>query len=357
MSDGPANSETRDDGAREYVHPLTGERFISVTTALQAVSKFALIHWAANLSASAAIAELPKLVASLRHPLCGRAKDDDRCGVCRDCVTRWLAWRHYAESEAGKRRGTAVHKVVEWWANHGEHIAVEPGYEPWANAFRAFVVRYQPRPFLSEATVLNREHSYAGTLDLGLTIRADASAAAAEFCARVKPGADAVDLLVDGKTSRRADNDFYPEWAMQLTGYRRGQVIMHADGTERPLPTVDGCAVLLLRADGEFALRPVVTDDRTFDAFLHTLGLYRWMVDGAAASTQVKSFPLPDGVKATNTRTPKPAATNRRAAPRPATAPRNARTRVSATQGATLASLVGAKTPHPDSPHGDDIPF
>lgn len=288
---GPANSTTSEEGSRWYIHPVTQERFVSVTTALQAISKAALIPWAANLAAQAAMAELPRLVAATITAPCGKHATDDRCGNCHYCVQRWVAHRHYAESQRGRERGSAIHKVQEWWATHGDHIGSEPEYEPWVKAFRRFTDTYRPEVFLTETTVLNREHTYAGTLDLGIGIKAGTSRESEELCSRFN--LDMVRLLVDTKTTRKTEARFFPEWALQLAGYRHAEKVMLPDGEEHPIPDVDGTAILLLRADGEFTLRPVVADEMSFAAFLCALNLYRWLVDMGDAATQVRSFPAP----------------------------------------------------------------
>jgi hypothetical protein len=264
---------------------------VSVTTALQAVSKAALIPWAANLAADAALEELPRLVKASRTRACGNTTTDERCGVCKDCMRRWVAHRHYAESHRGRERGSKVHDVIEWWALHGEIRGHDDDIAPWVGAFRRFVHDLKPEVFVTETTVINREHRYAGTLDLGLTITSAVSREAAEVCGRY--GLDRVRLYVDTKTTRKRENRFYPEWALQVGGgYRHAEAVLLPDGIEEPLPTVDGAAILLLRPDG-YALRPVVANDMTFAAFLCALNLYLWVADHGAAATQVKSFPKP----------------------------------------------------------------
>ena len=355
----PANSQTNDEGSRWYIHPLTQERFVSVTTALQAVSKAALIPWAANLAAAAALDQLPRLARAAITPGCGKHTTDDKCGDCYECMYRWIARRHYFESNRGRERGSAVHKVQEWWALHGTLPDYDRAYEPWIKAFRKFTLAYKPDVFLTETTVLSREHLYAGTLDLGLTIKADTCRATEDLCSRF--GKDSVNLYVDAKTTRKVDNSFYPDWALQLAGYRHAEMVMLPDGTEEKLPTVDGAAVLLLRSDGEFCLRPVVADEMTFAAFLCALNLFRWQTEYGALSTQVQAFPAPKTRALKSVPPPAKKAAARKAAPRSRvdqSAPMRPVSEVAAEQSAALRSMTTKHDPFEVADPGDTkIPF
>jgi hypothetical protein len=292
-----ALSDTSDDtGERWYPHPLTNERFLSVTTALHAVAKVALVPWSGNLAAAAAMEYLPKLVKASRRRPCGNTGDAG-CGQCRTCVETWVARRHHFESEEGKRRGSAIHDVIEYAATRDWQIPDHlDRYHPWIRSFEMFVHEYQPEPFLAETTVISRsDGGWAGTLDIGVTIRGDATKQAAELCARY--GRDEVRLLVDTKTTKRRANNLYPDWALQLGGgYCHAERVMFRDGREFPMPEFDGAAVLLLRPDKPH-LRPIVCDETTHRGFLNAMGLFRWLDEMGAAATQVKSFPLPESAK------------------------------------------------------------
>lgn len=318
-----ALSDTNDDtGERWYPHPLTDERFLSVTTALHVVGKTALVPWAGNLAGAAAMEYLPRLVKASRRRPCGK-KNDDACGDCRACVERWVARRHHFESEEGKRRGSAVHDVIEFSATRDWQVPDhDDKYHPWVRSFEMFVELYKPIPFIAETTVISRANGgWAGTLDLGAEFHADASKQAAELCARYDR--DKVRLLIDTKTTKKPENNFYPEWAMQLGGgYCHAENVMFRDGREFPMPEFDGAAVLLLRPDKP-CLRPIVCDDATHQAFLSAMSLFRWMDSSGAASTQVKSFPLPE---------------------KPAPAPR-VRTRVAAPKKTTVAAAKPQQAP------------
>jgi hypothetical protein len=353
-STGPAYATTDDDGHRWYVFPDDPQRYLSVSTATGVIGSEGLMVWAASLAATAAFIELPTILTASRKKPCERtynqcAKEHgwqarcDRCpcAVCRACVAKWLRDLHRAESSRRADEGTRVHDVIEWWAlhdgqikDHGEDIA------PYVRAFLAFVAEYglTPASFLmSEGTVINRAHRYAGTSDGIIRFDARATKAAAELVARVRfaigeypehaEDRDAllaavvadhrtVDLVFDAKTKEKTKEeakgrvDFYAEHALQVTGYRHAPVVRIKGTTvEVAMPDTDGGLILQLRPDGCTA-RLMVTDDATFEAFLNAVGLCRWLLELGAKATQVGAFPLP----------PK-AARPRKAAPAKKTAP------------------------------------
>lgn len=361
---GPANSITTLDGLRTYTQPRTGEEFVSVTTGLDVLNKPGLVIWAANLAAQAALDQLPRLVGATLTPPCGntynRCSHDWRsrcpqcpCNDCPVCVQRWIGNRHWDESHRGKERGTKVHDVIEWWALHGEIPTHDDDIAPWVRSFLKFAADYQPEVFLSETTVLNRKHHYAGTLDLGVLLTADRSKHAADLCARFDT--HQVRLYIDTKTTKKeGESRFYPEWALQLCAYRHAEAIMLPDGTEEPLSKVDGCAVLLLRPD-DYALRPVVTDELAFAAFLCALNLYLWQAKHGDAATQVKSFPLPAVQGVVKAQPPAKATPAKKTAA--ATKTTAAARRQAVTERPMAERVLGQPAPHPDSPYGDEIPF
>lgn len=245
---------------------------------------------------------------------------------------------------------------------------------------------------MAEATVINRQYGYAGTLDAIVTIRADRTELAAQFVGRVlgipasQTAGKAARTLVDTKSREKEEAKLYPEHALQQAGYRNGEVVRLRDGREIPLPRTDGAAILQVRPDG-YLFQPVVTDDSTFGAFLSVLAFAKWHLGSATASVSSRSFPLPKEPK------PEPKAQAAKAAIDPATVivcerPRRAPAKkaaprktvkaatpepealipapparplkaVAAEQSATLRSMVRMPegSVHPDSPYGDEVPF
>ena len=381
---GPALA-TSDERGRTYTHPTTGETFISVTTALKAVNKEALVFWAAGLAAQAAIDNLPRLITATRIKACGntwaRCAHDWRlkcstcpCEKCPACVAKWLRDRHIAESSRRADEGTRAHDVIEHWVlNDGEILQHDADIDPSVAQFLAFVADYGLTPKsweMAEATVINREYGYAGTLDQVVRIQSTNSPKAAEVCARL--GRDEVLLLADTKTrGKSGEAAIYPEHALQCSGYRNCTHVLLPDGREEPLPAVDGAFVLQLRPDG-YEMRLVVADDRTFGAFLSVLSLAKWQWQFATASVSTRAFPAPkpepqvSGGIAKAERAARQAPTTPRKATKAtaktaepeallAAPPSKPLAEVAAMQSATLRSMT--RPAHPDSPYGDDIPF
>lgn len=345
------NEET---GERWYQHPITDERFLSVTTALHAVSKYALVPWAGNKAAAAAMEYLPKLVRASRVRPCGKT-GDDACGNCRACVERWVARQHERESKEGKRRGSAIHDVIEYSATRDWQIPDHhEQYHPWVRSFEMFTQIYKPEPFLAETTVISRANGgWAGTLDLGVTISASAGKEAAELCARYRR--DQVRLFVDTKTTKNAANNIYSDWALQLGGgYCHAEKVMFRDGREFPMPVFDGAAILLLRPDKPH-LRPIVCDQTTHAGFLAAMAMFRWLDEYGPASTQVKSFPLPDKPKA-EPRTRSRAASAKKTVPATTATPTNG-VRRSATAQQAIDPFAAHRTTPGDLVADEDIPF
>lgn len=296
-------------------------RLISVTTATGVIAKEALIRWSAGLAADAAFAELPSIVVASRIKACGNtgtrcdhdsAERCERCACwqCKACITKWIAERHLVNNRRRTDEGKRVHDVVEWWSYTGEIKAHDPDITPYVAAFEAFVVEYglTPDSFLaSEALVVNREEEYAGTTDGIIRFYAGATDAAAKLVSRVtqvnwqkaaKQGLS-VDLIGDFKTREGEGPKFYPEQALQLTGYRHAPVIrVKNSDVEEPMPATDGAVLIQLRPDGFTPRLAVTTEDTYRRGFLKALGLCRWLIEDGNAAVSSHTFVLPETVRA-----------------------------------------------------------
>lgn len=406
--------DTHEDGRRWYVFGEGTDheqRYLSVTTALKAVARDALVPWAAGLAAAAAFAELPTVVtASLVRP-CGNTWSQCRrkngghdwrdrcdrcpCARCQACVAKWLQDRHLAESSRRAEEGKRTHDVIEHWVLHdGRWPDYRSDIEPYVAAFRAFVAEYGLRPDswqLAEAIVINRAEGYAGTCDGVIRFHADRTPAAADLVARTLgisvdeavAGGRHADLVVDFKTREKPLTEtsptpkFYPDQALQLVGYRNAPTVhIRATGVEAPMPGTDGALLVQLRPDG-CTPRLVVANDETFKAFLCALWLYRWLTEFGTASVSVRSFPLPKPAKATRrlaavpdpdapAKPAKKATARKSTARKASTAARSAgeektvaarKAAVTTTSRGLAQRVLGVADPHPDSPYGDNIPF
>jgi hypothetical protein len=267
---GPANSVTdQESGSRYYIHPITQERFVSVTTVLGMVAKEALPYWAAKVVQEKAMDMMPLLVKSLRHRPC-EMKGDDRCGACRDCVGLELRREPDRQRDEAADRGTRVHKVAEHYALHGEirpHDAdIVEHVKNWQRWHRDFEVTFDA----AEVTVINRTYGYAGTLDgvIRCGWMPPKWRTAKKGCEDLR----GVPLFEDLKTGKGV----YDEFAWQISAYRHGEAVLLPDGTELPLPEAHSeiGLVVHVRAD-DYWVRPAMVSDRSFGTFLKILGIYR----------------------------------------------------------------------------------
>ena len=142
--------------------------------------------------------------------------------------------------------GTKVHRLAEHLAR-GDEVEVEPEHVGYVDACVAFLDEHEVAVLHSEATVASVTHRYAGTLDL----LADTAHGRA---------------LIDYKTG----SGVYPEAALQLAAYRHAEWLVGDLGDVVPMPApIDLTAVCHLRADGTYALVPVLTDEAVHRTFLY----------------------------------------------------------------------------------------
>lgn len=242
MAGGPRNATTTNRG-RTY--KWADEDFLSVTTILgRGVPKPALTGWAARTVAEYAVAHIGQLASNVAEDPAG--------------AVDWLKGSPYRDRDKAAAKGTDVHAAAE------AHILGRPMPEwdkdiaPSMHMFEKFLERFNPTFELSEASVFSRAHHYAGTLDF---IAVFDSIDATLFGL---PTGSPVRLLTDIKTGRGV----YGEVALQLSAYAHADFIGMPDGTEVPMPAVDGAAVLHLRPQS-YKLVPVVADETVFRSFLY----------------------------------------------------------------------------------------
>lgn len=140
-----------------------------------------------------------------------------------------LKWRHNKERDAAANRGTEVHRLAEK-LTAGEQVNVPDELVGCVDSYIDWFEAWGPTNTRSEVSVGARRHGgWGGTLDLLCEI---------EGLGR---------CLVDIKTS---GSGVYGDTALQLAGYRYAEVCLDDDGNEAPMPEVDWCGVLWVRADG-----------------------------------------------------------------------------------------------------------
>lgn len=259
---GPANSETDpDSGTRWYIHPVTGERFPSVTTILQVVAKEALPYWAAKVTAEHALANLPLLVKAIRRPACDM-KGDDRCGLCLDCVALDLRRAPDRERDAAADRGSRIHHVADQHVLTGEVIEHHEDIAAQVKQYLRFRDQYKPTYEASEMTVINRTHGWAGTLDAIVRLG---------WCPPKYKHLTGQSCVLDVKSGKSC----YREYAWQLAAYKAAEFVLLPDGTELPMPETSEFGLLLHVRPDNYWVKPARIGDTTLSAFLYTFGLWQ----------------------------------------------------------------------------------
>lgn len=188
-----------------------------VTSILKALPKDALINWAANTTADAAVdrwAELDAMKPAARLAALKKARFEDR--------------------DAAANKGTRVHALAEQLVR-GDRVDVPPELEGHVRSYCAFLDEWAIEPLHVETVVMSHRYGWAGTLDLIGEI----------------PGLGV--CLLDVKTSR---SGIFGETALQLAGYRYADVYVDEDGDELDMPEVDWTGAVHVRADG-YDLVPV----------------------------------------------------------------------------------------------------
>jgi hypothetical protein len=225
-----------------YYEWRDGGKFVSVTTAIgDGIPKPGLARWLAKQVAETAARER-KALAQISN--------------AKDVVEHLMSSISKGKDLTAANTGSKVHAVAEMLAlGHDPLVEPESAEAPYVERYKDFVVDWKPVYIEAEASVYNRTHGYAGTLD-----------------AIVEIGGKR--YVLDIKTGKSV----WPEVALQLAAYANAEFIGRPDGREDALPTCRRGLVLHLRPD-KYELVPVVIDDTVFDAFLSALDIHRWMKD------------------------------------------------------------------------------
>jgi hypothetical protein len=246
---------------------------------------------------------LPLLLQAAMVEPCGKT-GTERCRECITCAARWIGEQGARESARRSDEGRRAHFAIKLWIQFGCRPDFEPEMDdeirPYFRQFVRFFLDHgltAQDVIMSEVTVLNRAHGCAGTLDIGVRVRASASWRAAELVAMLTgwPNGE-VTVLVDVKTREKEDDLFTQDMALQLAGYRNAETIMYEDGAEVPMPATDGGVIVQLHPDS-YSRRPVDTGPETYAAFLVHLEAVRWQWEEGGKVAGVRRFPLPDELK------------------------------------------------------------
>ena len=247
------------------------ERHWSVTTIIGCLDKPALLYWAAEQTAVAAVNSARTLEARVEEE-----------GV--DTVVKWLRdarFRRDRTQRTAAELGTEVHAACEAYALTGQRPDVDAEVQPFLDQFDRWAQEFQPVYQAAEVTVYSPSYGYAGTCDAFLTV-------------------GGVRCIVDYKSSRKSfDNRGnpttpYPEVALQLAAYRHAELaaVWRPRRMEQyrrryyllgqaeremavPVPEVDTGLVIHITPDHCDAY-PVECGPDIFEAFLFVQEAARW---------------------------------------------------------------------------------
>lgn len=353
---GPANSVTSYDGKRYYYHPFklgpdgAAEKFVSVTTGCDAMASPGLPYWYGAEAGKLAMDSLPTLLRAARVDPCEGGPN--RCRGCIACAARWLGEQGKRESERRSSEGRALHYAVKMWISMGCPVdpklwpamddAIVPYWKTFLQWWRDLGLTAES-VLLSEATVLNRAHWFAGTLDMALRVVASATWRAAELVYQVSGRwAGSVDVIIDLKSREKIDDPrFFPDMGLQLIGYQHGETIMDEGGAETPMPKLDGAAVVQIRPDG-YAYRVVDEQPGDFEGFVAHLAAFRWQCERGDRIIGARARPLPDEMQGTEAAAARVLKANPHRMPKKAT--RKASPRKASRRVAEVADEVEAGT-------------
>lgn len=277
---GPTKIIQRGNG---HSYLLDGEKVPGVTTILDyGIPKPALVGWAARTVAEYVVDRLTivdgkvaadELVEALRsYNQTRKWPEKLGDGLARVGLTKVLATVQYADRDAAANKGTQVHLLAQQLAE-GQEIEVPDVLAGHVASYLRFLEEWQPTDAIVEGIVVNRRWRYMGKFDMIATLPPPLGR-----------------TLLDLKTSRSGP---FAETALQLAGYRFAETLL--DGNQEiPMPEVDSCAVVWIRADGYDVYR-MVADEAAFRVFLYCKQVGSWLDrdTGGAATARSEALPPP----------------------------------------------------------------
>lgn len=220
---------------RVYRHPLTGEQVPSITSVIHVLNKPRLVNWAARMAAEYAVVNWSKL---------GEIPVQER--------VREIKAAHERYTGKAQKTGDIVHDLIDAWSTGKAFPEYPREVNSFANQFIGFLMDNRPKFIENEFTVWSRKHQYAGTGDWIAAIGGHV-------------------FLGDTKTGR----SLWPEVGLQLAALSGADFILRPDGSEEPIPQIDGLAALHIRPRS-WKLQPVYEQGENFAAFLAARRLLHW---------------------------------------------------------------------------------
>lgn len=226
------------------------KRYVSVTNVIDTINKPALIGWAARSVAEEAVRSLVQVTKLSRTDP--------------DAAVAWLKGKPYEARDAAANLGTRIHKLAEGHELGHDMRELADDERDMVEQYLAFRHDWRPEYEATEATVCNRTHGYAGTLD-----------SLVSFPHVPLPKAGGGLVVGDYKTGRTGP---YAEWGLQLAAYSKAEALWLPDDSEVPMPRTAGAVAIRIRPTeyGLYELDPAAID-ALFEVFVHLLHVTRWL--------------------------------------------------------------------------------
>jgi hypothetical protein len=177
-------------------------------------------------------------------------------------------------------RGTAVHNLAEPLA-HGEEVDVPDHLRGHVEACIQFLNDYDVEVIATETALFSRKNKHAGSADLWIWV--------------TLPSGKRIRVLGDWKTNAKGP---WGSVAFQLAGYRYSEFRLSGDGgkdsEEVPVPEVDECWAIWLRADG-YDVCPMHVTPEVYRELLY-IDQCR-LADEACRNYKLDSPPRPETVR------------------------------------------------------------
>lgn len=252
----------------------------SVTTVLDVISKPALMTYKAKETAKA-----------LMH-----ADATVLAGMSEDEQILWALKEGDKARDQAASLGSSVHLLadIEGMGSGASRTGLE-GFQvsddtkPYLEAYRAFLDRYSASSIVSSEHMVWSANGYAGTYDLLMMLPS-----VERFYVSGEPMPDSKQpqqlWLIDIKTAKSGP---YPEWGLQLAGYRwADSIILPGDPNPYPMPEIQRTGVLHLRPDlyrdtGWRLIEYPTTWEKDYVAFLAAVELHKWKSEGRFTKSQL----------------------------------------------------------------------
>jgi hypothetical protein len=259
----PAVRTMKRGNSRYYIHPVTKEKAVGVTSVVNMLPKDFLRFWSAKVVAEKAVSNLAEVIGMVSK---GQPED----------AIQYLKRAPMQTTDVAAVKGTEVHAMTEEVdLLGGIPSRIHKDLLPYARGYLAFREETEAEIVEVETTIWSKVHGYSGTLDRSILIP-DTTWSTMEAPPEWYEG-PAIPILGDVKTTR---SGVHAEVALQLAAYRAAEekMVVGEDGEFTPAPWARHSTtglVIHLRPDS-WKLVPVEIGPEVFDIFKALLVVFTW---------------------------------------------------------------------------------